>query len=169
MMKREEIADELLRLATDYRHVYDGGYAEVSRIRKWARTLDPESRQILWDRLIESVANQESTMWGVALETLVEENPEKLTERLDDLLTGRMFDEGRHDIIFALLRLGYRPAATKCFNYVKEALRRTGLEISRAIQCLKGRAITVWVFPKNDGECCKDFLATLTISWSYCS
>jgi hypothetical protein len=65
-------------------------------------------------------------MWGVALAALVEENPEKLTERLDDLLTGRMSDEGRNDIIFTLLRLGYRPAATRCFNYVKDGLRRTG-------------------------------------------
>jgi hypothetical protein len=58
-MKPEEIGDELLRLTADYRHVYDGGYALVRGIREWARTLDPESRQILWDRLFESVANQD--------------------------------------------------------------------------------------------------------------
>jgi hypothetical protein len=127
MMKSKEIADELLRLETEYRHVYDGGYALVRAIREWARRLDTPSRQILWDLLFESVAKQESGLWGVALDTLVEENPENIAQRLENLLVrGEMSDEGRHYVVFALLRLGYLPAAAKCFDYIKEALLRDG-------------------------------------------
>ena len=86
-MKREELDDELLRLVADYRHVYDGGYAEVRGIREWARTLDSESRQFLWNRLFESVAMQESKLWGVAIAVLVQEHPDGIAKRLDDLLT----------------------------------------------------------------------------------
>ena len=137
-MQSEQIADELLRLATDYRHVYDGGYALVLGIREWARTLDPESRRILWDRLIESVAKQEPQMWGMAAAVLVEEHPEGIAERLDDLLTGQnTSDEWKDELVFSLLCLGYRPAADKYFRYIKEALqnRRDGALRLLAASC----------------------------------
>jgi hypothetical protein len=134
MMKREQVADELLRLAADYRHVYDGGYAQVRGIREWARILDPESRQSLWDRLIESVANQEPTMWGVAVAVLVEEHPDGVAERLDDLLTRhRASDEWNNEIMFSLLSLGYRPATAKCFNHIKEGLLNGRGEVLRLL------------------------------------
>ncbi|HZV87008.1 MAG TPA: hypothetical protein VFF95_05635 [Candidatus Binatus sp.] len=122
-MKPEEIAGELMRLTADYRHVCDGGYALVRGIREWARTLDPESRQILWDRLFESVANQDPTVWGVAVEVLVEEHPDGIAERLDDLLTRQnASEEWRDEIVFSLLRLGYRPGAVKYMSHIKEGL-----------------------------------------------
>jgi len=122
-MKREEIADELLRLAADYRHDYDGGYAEVRGIRELASTLDPESRQFLWDRLLESVARQDPTMWGIAVAVLVEEHPDGFAEKLDDLLTRQNASEKwRDEIVFSLLSLGYRPSAAKYLTYIKEGL-----------------------------------------------
>jgi hypothetical protein len=133
-MKREEITDGLLRLAADYRHVYDGGYAQVRGIREWARILDPDSRQILWARLIESVANQEPTMWGVVMAVLVEEHPDRVAERLDDLLTRySASDEWKNEIMFSLLSLGYRPAAAKCFHYIKEGLLNGRGEVLRLL------------------------------------
>jgi hypothetical protein len=134
LMKREEITDGLLRLAADYRHVYDGGYAQVRGIREWARILDPDSRQILWARLIESVANQEPTMWGVVMAVLVEEHPDRVAERLDNLLTRySASDEWKNEIMFSLLSLGYRPAAAKCFHYIKEGLLNGRGEVLRLL------------------------------------
>lgn len=123
MNKREELADELEQLQIDYRHVYDGGYAEVRAIREWASRLDTGSREILWDILFEFVARQEPGKWAVALDTLVEEHPEKIAERFERLLSrGKLTQDGKRYVIFALLRLGYRPAAAKCLDYIKEAL-----------------------------------------------
>jgi hypothetical protein len=122
-MKPEEIADELLRLAADYRQVYDGGSALVRGIREWGRTLDPEARQILWDCLFESVANQGPIPWGIAVEVLVEERPDGIAERLDDLLTRQnASEEWRDEIVFSLLFLGHRSGAAKYMAHIKEGL-----------------------------------------------
>jgi hypothetical protein len=123
-LKREEVNDELLRFTAAYRDVYDGGYAEVRGIREWAKMLDAESRQFLWDRLLESVAKQESNVWGVAVAVLAQERPQGIAEKLDDLLTGQnASDEWRDEIVFSLLCLGYRPAAAKYFGHIKNALQ----------------------------------------------
>jgi len=138
MTKREEIADELLRLAADYRRVYDGGYAEVRGIREWARTLDPESRQFLWDRLLETVAEQDPTIWGIAVAVLVEEHPDGVAERLDDLLNQHDGTEKwRDEIVFSLLCLGYRRGAAKYMAYIKQGLltRRDGVLRLLAASC----------------------------------
>ena len=128
-MNREEIADELERLQIDYRHVYDGGCAEIRAIREWASRLDSASREILWDILFESVANQHPKMWGVAVEVLVEERPDWIAEKLDTLLTDKNSSEQlRDEIVFSLLRLGYRKGAAKYICYVKEALFQNGRE-----------------------------------------
>ncbi len=134
MTKREEIADELLRLTADYRHVYDGGYAEVRGIREWANTLDAESRLILWDRLLEAVASQEAGMWGVGVAVLVGEHPDGIAERLDHLLAHQSGpNEWKNEIMFSLLCLGYRPAPAKCFTYIEEGLLSGRDEVLRLL------------------------------------
>jgi hypothetical protein len=133
-MNRDEVADELQRLAADYRHLYDGGYAMVKGIRKWAKTLDPDSRRHLWDCLVESVSDEESRMWGIAIAVLVEEHPNGIAERLNELLTRhKASEEWKNEIIFSLLCLGYRPAAAKCFQYIREGLRGGKGEVNRLL------------------------------------
>lgn len=117
--------DQLRQLDISHRTDGDGGYEFVSSIRDYAKSIDNEDREILWDVLFRFVEKQDSTLWGVALEALVQENPPRIASRLNSLIDStERVDEWKDQIALAVLRLSYKPAARKCLNYVRFALQK---------------------------------------------
>jgi|GEM_PF-2360145 hypothetical protein len=115
----------------------DGGYALVRGIRDWAATLDQVSKELLWIVLVDLVIQQDAALWGVALEVLVQENPRQAAEKLSCLLElrGRR-EEWTDQVVLALLRLRYRPAAARCIDHIQSALlvkRRSILPLLAAL------------------------------------
>jgi hypothetical protein len=131
------ILQHLRKLDTAHWNDGDGGCALVRAIKDWAALLEPRDRETLWSVLIDLVAQKDSTLWGAALEALVQEHPGEAATKLSYLvdLSGRS-EEWTDQIILALLCLGYQPSAAYCVSYIRAALengRRAVLPLLAAL------------------------------------
>lgn len=124
-MDKTTIFNHLRQLDTAHRNDGDGGYEIVRMIRDLARSIDKESCDILWSALLELVAQRDEKLWGVALETLVQEHPDQVATKLSYLLNiNDHSDEWKDQIVLALLRLAHQPAAPECVDYIRTALKK---------------------------------------------
>lgn len=139
-MIRSAIIQHLRDVDVAHRDDGDGGYALVTSIKKWVKELDTKSRELLWNVLLEFVANQDRTLWGAAVEVLVQENPSHLGDRLTYLLENvNHGDEWRDQVCLALLRIKHQPAAANCAQHIKMSLdkgRRVVLPVLAALSHL---------------------------------
>lgn len=137
MNESELIFDRLRQLDIDHRDDGDGGYGLVRAIRNFAQSLDMENRESFWDILFTLVEQQDATLWGVALEVLVQENLPEEGGRLSSLLgDDNRTDEWKDQIVLAVLRLSHLPSAPMCVSHIRGALqkgRRTALPILAAL------------------------------------
>lgn len=144
----------LEQMDKEHRGDRDGGSILEDSILQWVRTLDSESRRVVWTALIEMIKNRHRNLWGVAIEVLVSEQPVNIGEELSALLQLPSQDIVWKDtIIFALLRLGYKPFASSYISHIREGLD-------------KGRTA---VFPLLAALCLVDADACLGIASKYFS
>ncbi|MGH8583645.1 MAG: hypothetical protein ACREWG_12865, partial [Gammaproteobacteria bacterium] len=139
-MIRSDIIQHLRNVDVAHRDDGDGGYALVKSIKKWVKELDAKSRELLWNVLLEFVANQDRTLWGVAVEVLVQENPSHLGDQLTYLLENlNQGDEWRDQVFLALLRIKHQSSAASCAQHIKMSLdkeRRVVLPVLAALSHL---------------------------------
>src|SRR2546430_2285362 len=110
MMQRDEILRVLKRMDAEHHADGDGGYAFVDSLRAWSQTLDAGGRNTLWDVLIGLIEQPHPTLWGIAVEVLVEEHPEGVENKISSLLKmPNQHNEWRDQLVLALLRLGHKP------------------------------------------------------------
>jgi hypothetical protein len=128
-MTKVELIEYLRHLDVTHREDGDGGYRLVREIRSGIKEVDGSSREMLWNILFELVSNQDRTLWGVAIEVLVQENPPQIGEKLATLLDKYDHNiEWKDQIVFSLLRIKHFPSIAACTRYIQIALddkRRT--------------------------------------------
>jgi len=136
-MDTTEVLQHLRKLDTAHRDDGDGGYALVRAIKDWVPLLERGDQEILWDALIELVTREDPTLWGVALEVLVQEHPGDSATKLSSLINLTERSEQWNDqIALALLRIGYKPSTAYCVSYIRTALtddRRVVLPLLAAL------------------------------------
>jgi hypothetical protein len=136
-MTKFELIEHLRHLDVAHREDGDGGYTLVREIRRWIKEVDKSAREVLWDILLELVYKQDRTLWGVALEVLIQENPPQTGEKLVTLLNKYNYNvEWKDQIVFALLRIKHFPSIAACISYIQVALddkRRTILPLLAAL------------------------------------
>ena len=124
MIDKIAILNSIHGLDIIHRNDGDGGYELVHKIRELVSSFDEESKGIFWNVLLELVEHQDKTMWGVALETLVQENPDQVAEKLSHIFNASHNDnEWKDQLVLAMLRLAYQPAAPKCVEYISASLQ----------------------------------------------
>lgn len=132
-----DIRHHLRQLDIVHREDGDGGYTLVSAIRNWMHTFTLNDREALLDVLVEMVAQKDPTLWGVSLETLVEEGSVQTSNKLASLFERTDQDaEWNDQICLALLRLSYLPLTHDYVRYIKLALdndRRVVLPLVAAL------------------------------------
>lgn len=136
-MNKEEMVRQLRKLDLEHAEDGDGGYALVRALLAFSVSLDDENRQCLWDVLMDLVVQRDRTLWGVALEVLIQKN--QGGERLFIVLSSDAEDEDvewKDQIVLGLLRLAWQPAVADCAKYIGRALssgRRTALPLLAAL------------------------------------
>jgi hypothetical protein len=71
-MTANDISDKLRALDLSHREDGDGGYALVGEVLQYAGTLSASDQDLLRRELLQLVDVQDRTMWGVALEALIQ-------------------------------------------------------------------------------------------------
>ncbi|MFN3712213.1 MAG: hypothetical protein ACK4SX_00995 [Alcanivoracaceae bacterium] len=134
-MDKETLVLQLRKMDLEHATDGDGGYALVRAVLTLSDSLDDESRRCLWDVLTDLVMRRDKTLWGVALEVMIQKN--QGGERLLIALSSGVEDaEWRDQIVLGLLRLAWQPATTYCAKYIGRALsngRRTVLPLLAAL------------------------------------
>jgi hypothetical protein len=124
LMTANDISDKLRALDLSHREDGDGGYALVGEVLQYAGTLSASDQDLLRRELLQLVDVQDRTMWGVALEALIQGWDSRVAVDLDSLLQRREHsDEWKGFILSALLRLGYQPIAKDGTNYISQHLK----------------------------------------------
>ncbi len=122
-MTTNEISERLRTLDVLHREVGDGGYALLGEVLEYYRTLDTHNRNLLRSELLRLVAAQDSTLWGVALEALVQAWQSAISSDLASMLADEHHTgEWEGHVLLALLRLGYRPIAEKAASHIVRQL-----------------------------------------------
>jgi len=110
-MTKNEIKLLIKQLDREHSYDRDGGYGLVAEILKLRNHLDGTDQKKLRELLLELVAKQDRTLWGVALEVLLQEgSPETLIELESLIRSGKRIWEWKNQIILGLLRVGYDKA-----------------------------------------------------------
>jgi hypothetical protein len=122
-MTMADIVTKLRVLDVKHQDDGDGGYALLADVREYRRQLPDEEDRLLREELIRLVEQEDATLRGVALETLVQEWGVDIAQQLAASLSRSRPDakwEGH--LLLALLRLGYRPIGERAVEYVSQRL-----------------------------------------------
>lgn len=132
----------------------DGGYALIDAILSYAKSLHPAEQAVLYRELVRLVDLQHPTLWGVALECLVQLEAKDVSAELYTSLTQQRHDaEWEQFVLFALTRLGYRPVLDRA---VKNAEQRFADEDYTAV-------LMVAAVSRLDIDACMATMTTLML------
>lgn len=147
MTPTDDVSENLRKLDALHREDSDGGYALLGDVLTYARTLSDNDKDILRRELLRLVDAQDRTMWGVALESLVQAWNSEISTELDSLLNLKQHtDEWDAQVLMALLRLQYHPIAKRAVAHISKRITvgdRTVLPLLAAlckvdaVDCLK--------------------------------
>ena len=129
-MTTNDVLEGLRALDEIHREDGDGGYALLAEVVKYARALSKEDRIKLSRELLHLVVSQDRTMWGVALEALVQEWNGEITSKLAGLLNnGQHSDEWDAHVLMALLRLQYQPIGLRANVHISRRVSARDLTV----------------------------------------
>lgn len=115
----------------------DGGYALVRDLLEVLGGVDEPGRRSARARLLAWVDARDPRMWGVALETLVQEGSADTPPALEARLrSGEHDGEWREQVLLALLRLRYAPARDLYAAHVEAGMREGRPFVLRLLQHL---------------------------------
>lgn len=124
MATHEIIIEQKLRqLDEGHRDDGDGGYTLLNAVLTYESQLSPNESLVLRQKLLELIANCHETMWGVALEAVVQLWGRQVSDDLASLLGEQQVDdEWSAQLLLALLRLQHASIREQAIEFVK---RRT--------------------------------------------
>lgn len=125
MMSRNEIMTQVREIERRHAGALDGGHTLVQELLQYLGRHALEERQEIRQVLLGLVAKQEPTLWGVALEALVQESAPGTKLQLTKLLGLRAGSSQWSDaIVLALIRMGYSADLDFYRSYIRDALEK---------------------------------------------
>ena len=125
MKTGDGIAYKIRQLEREHRYDRDGGYKLVREILNYWKSLCSKDRKKLRKFLLNLVANKDDRLWGVALESLIQEADPETPHELEKILVfDKNSSEWNDQIILGLIRLGYEKAINMYTAYIESELSR---------------------------------------------
>lgn len=128
-MTKGTIREKIKAVEQSHSKDRDGGYALLRALHDLSVSLGQEDRDKLLAVLLDLVTEYDPTLWGVALEFLVQEKVLSIVGVLEPKLRSvRPGSWGDH-VLHALLRLGWTTKDRFCQQYFSEALAAERFEV----------------------------------------
>jgi len=159
--KKHIISEQLRELDERHYDDGDGGYVLLGEVIQYAKKLCLDDKDFLRQELLRLVDVRDRTMWGIALECLVQEWSSRIAADLNCLLSHEnRTEEWEDQVLMALLRLRYKPVTTRAIAHISKRIAahdRTVLPLLAALckveseDCLKLMA-PFFIRIVNDGQ-----------------
>lgn len=107
-MTKDEIVSFIAKIKQEHQTDKDGGYSLIFAILRFNKRIEDRDRASLREYLLECVDKGDPSLWGVALEVLVQAGSLEVAERLEKMIReGSRSQEWIDQVVLTLLRMGY--------------------------------------------------------------
>lgn len=126
-MDKAQALEQILQISHEHELDRDGGYSLVGAIRRTSEGSAGPDRIVMAEVLGELVQRQESRLWGVALEALVQLGEVGQVAMLaHELDSAARSDEWKDNLVLGLLRLGQEQFRDTILKHISQSLRSGG-------------------------------------------